>query len=63
MASKIRPADGREITVSLDGKRVVEALQTAESTGGFTRFNTPNKARVWISPLHVAAIEDRPDLD
>jgi hypothetical protein len=63
MASKIRLADGREITVALDGKRVVDALAKADGSGGFTRFNTPNKVRVWISPLHVAAIEDRPDLD
>jgi hypothetical protein len=63
MASKVRLADGREITVALDGKKVVEALAKAGENGGFTRFNTPSKARVWISPQHVAAIEDRPDLD
>jgi hypothetical protein len=63
MASKITLGDGREMTVALDGKKVVEALQKGEDDGGFTRFNTLSRGRIWISPTHVAAIEDRPDLD
>jgi hypothetical protein len=63
MAAKIRLADGREMTVALDGKKVVEALEKVTENQTFTRFNTPNRGRVWISASHVAAIEDRPDLD
>jgi len=64
MASKIKLADGRELTVTLDGKKVVEELErTAREGLAFTRLNTPAKSRVWVSPRHVAAIEDRPDLD
>jgi hypothetical protein len=63
--SKIRLADGRELTVALDGKRVIEALRVTVDAADedFTRFNTPTQARVWISPQHVAAVEDRPDLE
>lgn len=65
MASRIRLVDGREITVALDGKRTVSALHEGpdDGTGKFVRFNTPLKSRVWVNPDHVAAIEDRPDLD
>jgi hypothetical protein len=63
LVSKIRLADGREITVALDGKRVIEELAKTTATGGFTRFTTLSKARVWVNPTHVAAVEDRPDLD
>lgn len=63
--SKIRLSDGREITIALDGKRVIESLNKAvdSSEEAFARFNTPHQARVWVSPHHVAAVEDRPDLD
>jgi len=62
MAAKIRLTDGREITVALSGKRAAEALQTTSNDGGlFTQFNTASKAKVWISPGQVAAIEDRGD--
>jgi hypothetical protein len=27
------------------------------------QFNTIQKSKVWVNPIHVAAIEDRPDLD
>lgn len=64
MAAKIRLADGREITIALSGKRVADELDLTKKDGtNFARFMTPGKMRVWISPLHVAAIEDRPDLD
>jgi hypothetical protein len=64
MAAKIRLADGRELTVSLSGKRVVEALETTvKNNETFLSLRTPADARVWVSPLHVAAVEDRPDLD
>jgi len=64
MASKIRLADGRDITVALDGKRVIaEFEQTTKGEEQFTRFSTFAGARVWVNPSHVAAIEDRPDLD
>jgi hypothetical protein len=64
MAAKIRLADGREVTVALSGKRVVDALSLIVKDGeAFARFVTPAKARVWVNPMHVAAIEDRPDLD
>jgi len=64
VAAKIRLADGREVTVSLSGKRVAEALhETAASTEIFARFTTPSNARVWVNPTQVSAIEDRPDLD
>lgn len=64
MAAKIRLSDGRDVTVALSGKRVVDALAAATSQRDmFTRFVTPAKARVWINPMHVSAIEDRPDLD
>jgi hypothetical protein len=64
MAAKIRLVDGREVTVALDGKRAAEALKKTTSEGeDFARFNTPAKTRVWVNPQHVAAIEDRPDLD
>jgi hypothetical protein len=56
--------DGREITVGLGGKRTAEALQQAfESEHLFIQLNTTSKFKVWINPAHVAAIEDRPDLD
>lgn len=64
MAAKIRLSDGRDVTVALSGKRVADALATAKAEGDmYTRFVTPAKARVWINPIHVSAIEDRPDLD
>jgi hypothetical protein len=64
MASKIKLSDGRELTVTLDGKKVIEEFRrTVEAGESFTRLNTPARSRVWVSPLHVAAIEDRPDLD
>lgn len=64
MAAKIRLADGRELTVALSGKRVAETLTESGTAGeAFTRFMTPAQARVWVNPNHVAAIEDRPDLD
>ncbi len=64
MASKIRLSDGREMTVTLDGKKVVEELEkTSRDDSTYTRFSTPARARVWVNPLHVSAIEDRPDLD
>ena len=63
MATKIRLSDGREVTVALDGKKVVEELEKTASNGSaFTRFSTPARSRVWINPTHVSAIEDRPDL-
>ncbi|MEX0972459.1 MAG: hypothetical protein WDZ46_04280 [Solirubrobacterales bacterium] len=63
--SKIRLSDGRELTIALDAKKVIEALNQAAGSKeeGFARFNTPREARVWVSPQHVAAVEDRPDLD
>jgi len=64
MASKVRLADGREITIALPGKKVIELLdETASGAERFTRFNTASSTRVWINPMHVAAVEDRPDLD
>ncbi|UGS38825.1 hypothetical protein [Capillimicrobium parvum] len=64
MASKVRLADGREITVALPGKKVIDMLeQAATGSESFTRFNTATSTRVWINPTHVAAVEDRPDLD
>jgi hypothetical protein len=64
MAAKIRLADGREMTAALPGKKVVELLESAENGSDmFIRFNTTAGTRVWINPTHVAAIEDRPDLD
>jgi len=64
MAAKIRLSDGRDVTVALSGKRVVDALaETASQGETFTRLVTPAKSRVWINPMHVSAIEDRPDLD
>jgi hypothetical protein len=64
MAAKIRLADGRELTIALSGKRVADALDaTARNNEIFTRFETASKAKVWVNPLQVAAIEDRPDLD
>jgi hypothetical protein len=64
--SKIRLSDGRELTIALDGKKVVENLnKAADPSAGevFARFKTPTQVRVWVSPQHVAAVEDRPDLD
>lgn len=64
MAAKIRLSDGRDVTVALSGKRVCEVLtETASKDETFARFVTPSKARVWINPTHVSAIEDRPDFD
>jgi hypothetical protein len=64
MPSKIRLSDGREITVALSGKRTAEALQkTMTDEKPFTQFNTVAQSKVWINPMLVAAIEDRPDLD
>ena len=64
MPSKIRLSDGREITVALSGKRTAEALQqTMKDQKPFTQFNTVAQSKVWINPMLVAAIEDRPDLD
>jgi hypothetical protein len=62
MAAKIRLIDGREITVALSGKRAAEVLERAAKDGTqYTQFNTAAQAKVWISPAHVAAIEDRGD--
>ena len=63
MASRIRLVDGREITVALDGKRVVAVLTDNPDGEEFARFNTSVNSRVWVNPKHVAAVEDRPDLD
>jgi len=64
MAAKIRLSDGRDVTVALSGKRVVEALAECMKEGEtFARLVTPAQSRVWINPAHVSAIEDRPDLD
>jgi hypothetical protein len=64
MAAKIRLADGREITIALPGKKVIEMLEAADQGAEtYTRFNTASSTRVWINPTHVAAVEDRPDLD
>jgi hypothetical protein len=64
MACKIRLADGRELTIGLSGKRAAEALErTLKEQRPFMQFNTLQKSKVWVSPVHVAAVEDRPDLD
>jgi hypothetical protein len=64
MAAKVRLGDGREITIALPAKKVIELLEEqATSSDHFTRFNTATSTRVWINPAHVAAVEDRPDLD
>ena len=64
MASKIRLSDGRELTVALDGKKVVDVLEKISNDDAtFARFNTPTQSRVWVNPMHVASIEDRPDID
>ena len=64
MASKVRLADGREITLAHPGKTVIDMLQsTNEGDEAFARFNTATNTRVWVNPQHVAAVEDRPDLD
>jgi hypothetical protein len=64
MAAKIRLQDGRELTVQLSGKRAAEALEkTMREEGVFVQFNTTSKMRVWVNPLHVSAVEDRPDLE
>jgi hypothetical protein len=64
MAAKIRLVDGREVTVTISGKRAAETLdQAAQGTSIFTPFKTAAGSRVWISPAHVAAIEDQPDVD
>lgn len=66
MASKVRLVDGRDLTIALEPKRVVEVLEEASTNGapaGLARFKTATGSRVWINPMHVAAIEDRPDLD
>jgi hypothetical protein len=66
MASKIRLVDGRDLTIALDPKRVIEILSQATQTddqAGLARLRTSAGVRVWINPQHVAAIEDRPDLD
>jgi hypothetical protein len=64
MAAKIRLVDGREITINLSGKRTAEALeQTLKDAKPYMQFSTMSKTRVWVSPAHVSAIEDRPDLD
>jgi hypothetical protein len=62
MTSKITMADGREITIALSGKRVVEAfVRSATERATFTQLTTTSKAKVWVSAAHVAVIEDRPD--
>jgi hypothetical protein len=66
MTSKIRLVDGRDLTIALDPKRIIETLKEAESNheqAGLARFKTSAGHRVWVNPHHVAAIEDRPDLD
>ena len=64
MPAKIRLSDGRDVTVEVSAKRAAETLEEALAAGRkFAQFNTTAKSKVWISPLHVAAIEDRPDLD
>jgi hypothetical protein len=64
MASKIRLSDGRELMIGLSGKRTAEALESTLKDGRpFVQFNTLQKSKVWVNPVHVAAIEDRPDLD
>lgn len=64
MAAKIRLVDGRELTIALSGKRVADALNLSAQDGEvFARFETAAKAKVWVNPKQVAAIEDRPDLD
>jgi hypothetical protein len=62
--AKIRLSDGREITVMLSGKRVVDELRKASNGDeSFARFNSsPMQTAVWINPRQVAAVEDRPDL-
>ena len=63
MPAKIRLADGREITVMLSGKRVVEELLKPGGNGiQFTRFKSAQDTPVWVNPRQVAAVEDRPDL-
>jgi hypothetical protein len=43
---------------------VIDMLQNASSGDErFARFNTATSTRVWVNPQHVAAVEDRPDLD
>ena len=64
MPSKIRLSDGRDITVAISGKRTAEVLeQTHKGDKPFAQFNTVTQSKVWVNPLLVAAIEDRPDLD
>jgi hypothetical protein len=65
MATKIYLANGRELTIALDGKRVLDVLAAAakESPATLARFKSAAGARTWVNPAHVAAIEDRPDLD
>ncbi len=56
--------DGRELTVALSGKRVVDALVATHAKDAeerLARFTTAAKVRVWVSPAHVTAVEDRPD--
>jgi hypothetical protein len=64
MASKIRLADGREVAVALSGKRTAEVLEDAtKATVPFVQFNSVKGSRIWINPIHVAAVEDAPELD
>ena len=63
MPAKIRLVDGRELTVTLSGKRVVEELiKTSTEDPVFTRFRSATQTPVWVNPRQVAAVEDRPDL-
>jgi hypothetical protein len=64
MPAKIRLIDGREVTVTVSGKRVVETIdQAAQGASNFTPFKTVAGARVWVNPAHVVAIEDQADPD
>ncbi|MCW3062975.1 MAG: hypothetical protein JWN32_147 [Solirubrobacterales bacterium] len=63
MAAKIRLADGRQMTVAVSGKRVAQVLADTLSSEVefYARFTTLERARVWINPSHVTAVEDRPE--
>lgn len=64
MPAKVRLIDGREVTVTVSGKRAAETIdQAAGGSSNFTPFRTAAGTRVWINPTHVVAIEDQPDPD
>jgi len=62
VTTRIRFADGSDVSVLLSGKRIVEELaRTSDTSDNFARFKAVPGHPVWVNPEHVACVEELDD--